>query len=39
MAAAVETGFKPDSHNVKRQIFRDQALANGKNIGVIMLSR
>lgn len=39
MAPAIEAGFQPDSHNVEREIFRNQALANGKNIGVVMMSR
>ena len=39
MAAALETGFEPDPHNLERQIFGDQAFADGKDVGVIMLPR
>jgi hypothetical protein len=39
MPAAVETGLEPDLHNLKRQIFGDQAFADGKDVGVIVFPR
>jgi len=37
MAAAIETSFEPDLHNLEGQIFGDHAFANRKDVGVIML--
>src|SRR5437660_12520151 len=37
--AAFERRFKPDAHNFQCEIFRDHALANGKNIRVVVLAR
>jgi len=39
VAAAFEIGFEPDSYNLQRQIFGNEALTDGKDIGVIVLPR
>ena len=39
MAAAFESGLEPDLHNLERQIFGNQAFADGKDIGVIVFPR
>src|SRR6266446_2915538 len=39
MPAALETRFQPYTHNCERQIFRNQALADGKHVGIIVSPR
>ena len=36
VASAIETGFQPDSDNFQHQIFRDQALTDGKHVRIIV---
>ena len=39
MASAFKRSFEPDAHDLEREIFRNHSLSEGKNIGVVVLTR
>src|ERR1035441_8856688 len=39
MTAALERSIEPNSHNLQREILRNHSLSEGKDIGVVVLTR